>query len=103
VDCGKGSDRDMTAAEPRVVVEVLPPSTLSFDRFRKVEEYKTEASMHAVILIDAEAPQATVHRRLGQVWTAATVEGVDAVIELTQIDASLRLAEIYEGLSFDPA
>jgi Uma2 family endonuclease len=103
VDCGKGSDRDMTAAEPRVVVEVLSPSTLSFDRFRKVEEHKTVASMQAIILIDTEAPQATAHRRDGQVWTAATAEGADAVIELTQIDASLRLADIYEGLSFDPA
>jgi Uma2 family endonuclease len=103
VDCGKGSDRDMTAAEPRVVIEVLSPSTLSFDRFRKLEEYKTVASMQAIILIDTESPQATVHRRIGQGWSATTVEGVDAVIELQEIDVRLRLADLYESLSFDPA
>jgi Uma2 family endonuclease len=102
VDCGKGSDRDMTAAEPRVVIEVLSPSTLSFDRFRKLEEYKTVASMQAVILIDTEQPQVTVHRRTGQAWSAATMEGLDAVVELREIEASLPLSELYEGLSFDP-
>jgi Uma2 family endonuclease len=102
VDCGKGSDRDMTAAEPRLVIEVLSPSTLSFDRFRKLEEYKTVASMQAIILIDTESPQVTVHRRLGQAWSATTVEGLDAAIELYEIEARLPLGEIYDGLSFDP-
>ncbi len=102
VDCGKGSDRDMTAAEPRVVIEVLSPSTLSFDRFRKLEEYKTVASMQAIILIDTEQPQVTVHRRTAQAWSAATMEGLDAVIELREIEASVPLNALYEGLSFDP-
>jgi len=101
VDCGKGSDRAMTAAEPRVVIEVLSPSTLSFDRFRKLEEYKTVSSMQAIILIDTEAPQVTVHRRMGQAWSAATVEGLDATIELQEIDVRLQLADLYESLSFD--
>jgi Uma2 family endonuclease len=102
VDCGKGSDRDMTAAEPRVVIEVLSPSTLSFDRFRKLEEYKTVTSMQVVILIDTEQPQATVHRRAGPTWSVATFEGIDAAIELQEIDARLALADLYEGLTFDP-
>jgi Uma2 family endonuclease len=102
VDCGKGSDRDMTATEPRVVIEVLSPSTLSFDRFRKLEEYKTVPSMQAVILIDTEQPQATVHRRTGQTWSATTFEGIDAAIELQEIEARLALGDLYEGLSFDP-
>ena len=103
VDCGKGRDCDMTAAEPRVVVEVLSPSTLSFDRFRKVEEYKTVASMQAVVLVDTESPQATVHRRSGTTWSVVTVEGIDTLIDLPEIEARLQLADLYEGLSFDPA
>jgi len=102
VDCGKGSDREMTATEPRVVIEVLSPSTLSFDRFRKVEEYKTVGSMQVIVLIDTEAPQVTVHRRTAEVWSAETVEGIDAAIELQEIDARLQLADLYEGVSFDP-
>lgn len=103
VDCGKGSDRDMTAAEPRVVIEVLSPSTLSFDRLRKVEEYKTVPTMQTIILIDTEAPQATVHRRSGQTWSMSAAEGIDATIDLPEIAVQLRLADLYEGLSFDPA
>ena len=103
MDCGKGSDRDMTAAEPRVVIEVLSPSTLSFDRFRKLEEYKTVPTVQAVILVDTEAPQATVHRGTGQSWSATTFEGLDAEIALPEIEARLPLSELYEGLSFDPA
>jgi len=102
VDCGRGSDRDMTAAEPRVVIEVLSPSTLSFDRFRKVEEYKTLDTMQAIVLVDTEAPQVMVPRRGRVTWWGTSVEGLDAAIELHEIEARLPLSELYEGLSFDP-
>lgn len=37
IECGTpASDRDMAVADPRLVIEVLSPSTMSFDRFRKL-------------------------------------------------------------------
>lgn len=101
VDCGTAaSDREMTAVDPRVVVEVLSPSTLSFDRFRKVEEYKTIPGLAAILLVDTEAPQVTVHRRHGEAWVSNPVEGLGSVIALDAIGARLALSDLYEGIDF---
>jgi Uma2 family endonuclease len=101
VDCGAGAPKDITASEPRVVVEVLSPSTLGFDRFRKLEEYKTVASLSTILLIDTEAPQITVYRRRErEFWQAETVEGLEAVIALPEIEAALPLRDLYQGVVF---
>ena len=65
---------------PLVLAEVLSPSTISFDRFRKLEEYKTVAEIEVILMIDTEAAQVTIHRRRQRLWEAETVEGLDAVI-----------------------
>ena len=103
VDCGQAkSDRELVAASPRAVFEVLSPSTLSFDRFRKLEEYKTVESIAAIVLIDTEAPQVTVHRRRGGRWLSETHEGLKAAIDLSsEIGAVVSLADVYDGVAFD--
>ena len=102
IECGEAkSDRELVAAEPRVVIEVLSPSTLSFDRFRKLEEYKTVESLAAILLVDTEAAQVTVHRRQDGNWLAITHEGLESVIELPGVNASIRLADMYDGVTFD--
>lgn len=42
IECGKPDSRSMEADEPRVVIEVLSPSTLRFDRFQKLAEYQQQ-------------------------------------------------------------
>lgn len=102
VDCGTPtSDREMVAAEPRAVIEVLSPSTLSFDRFRKLEEYKTVPSLAVILLVDTEAPQVTVYRRKGEAWSFEAVEGREAVLDLEPIGARLALSDLYEGIAFE--
>lgn len=103
IECGSPGPRDLTAAEPRIVLEVLSPSTLSFDRFRKLEEYKTVPSLKVILLVDTESPTVTVHRRTGAYWEAQTLEGLDAVIELPEIEARLALRDLFEGVVFASA
>lgn len=40
VECGKPPDDSMATQEPRVIIEVLSPSTTRYDHFQKLEEYK---------------------------------------------------------------
>ena len=102
VDCGTPkSDKDLAAPEPRFAMEVLSPSTAGFDKFRKLEEYKTVATMQVVLLVDSEAPQVTVHRRVDGVWQPETLMGLDKIIELPEIAARLTLADLYEDVAFD--
>ena len=104
VECGKpASDRAMTAQDPRVAMEVLSPSTLSFDRFRKLEEYKTVPNLKVVLLVDTELPQVTIHRRQGEHWSSVTLEGLDSVIDLPEIAAAVPLRDLYDGLTFGEA
>ena len=102
VECGsEPGARELVASEPRVVIEILSPSTMSFDRFRKLEEYKTVASISTVILIDTEAPQVTVHRCANGIWHSETFEGLGQAINLQDIGCSLKLADLYSGLKFE--
>lgn len=101
VDCGKADDRSMAVADPRVVIEVLSPSTMRYDRFQKLEEYKRHPAIRVILLVDSEAPQVTVWRRVEGDWTYAELAGLDAVIELPEIDAELPLADLYADLTFE--
>lgn len=101
VDCGNADDRSMAVADPRVVIEVLSPSTVRYERFQKLEEYKRHPAIRVILLVDSEAPQVTVWRRVEGDWTYAELAGLDAVIELPEIDAELPLVELYADLTFE--
>jgi Uma2 family endonuclease len=101
VECGNPAPESMEANEPRVVVEVLSPSTMRYDRLQKLEEYKTHPAIRVILLIDTEAPQLTVWRREDETWGRAELIGLDAVVELPEIGARLPLADLYEGLTFE--
>ena len=104
VEYGESGPREMVVREPRVVVEVLSPSTMSFDRFRKVEEYKLVHTLVHIPLVDTEQPRITVlGRSEGGNWNVSESAGLDATIDLSEISASLSLTDIYEGVVFDRA
>jgi Uma2 family endonuclease len=57
VEYGQAGRRDMALVDPRVIVEVLSPTTMTFDRIRKIPEYQTIASISHILLIDTESPR----------------------------------------------
>lgn len=101
VECGRPDDRAMAVDEPRVVIEILSPSTTRYDRFQKLEEYKQHEAIRVILLIDTEQPRATVWRRGENGWSHSELEGLEAVIELPEIEAALPLAELYRDLTFE--
>ena len=101
VDCGKADGSAMAVADPRVVIEVLSPSTTRYDRFHKLEEYKRHPAIKVILLVDSEAARATVWRRNDAEWTYSEEVGLAAVIALPEIDAALPLAELYADLTFE--
>lgn len=103
IECGKPDPRSMAADDPRVVIEILSPSTMRFDRFQKLEEYKAHDRIRVILLVDSEAPQVAVWRRGDDgAWAAAEQAGLQQVIALPEIGTELPLAELYEGVEFDP-
>ena len=52
VECGRPDDKSMAVEEPRVVIEILSPSTTRYDRFQKLEEYKQVDAIRVILLVD---------------------------------------------------
>jgi Uma2 family endonuclease len=103
VHCGAFNEGAVFAAEPRLVVEVLSPSTRTFDRLRKVEEYKSVESLAHILLIDPDAPEVMLWSRDGiGAWVLAIIKGLEATADLPALGVSLRLADLYDGLRFQP-
>ncbi len=101
VECGQGGRREMAVRDPRVVIEVLSPSTMSFDRFKKVVEYQTVRTLTHILLVDTEAPRIDVLSRADNgTWTSTRYEGFDKRIEMPTIRATLGLDEVFEGVEF---
>ncbi len=103
VDCGQAEGDERWAKEPRLVVEVLSPSTRDFDMYGKLDEYKRVPSLWHILLIDPDAPQATLWSRGADGdWTHETSRELEAVIPLPALDLTLPLAELYARVSFQP-
>jgi Uma2 family endonuclease len=103
IDCGAADDDATTAAAPYLVLEVLSPSTRVFDMFGKLEEYKTVPSLAHIVIVDPDTPE-VFHwfRPPNEPWRHELLEGLEAVIQLPEIERTIDLASLYEGLTFRP-
>jgi Uma2 family endonuclease len=101
VECGQPGRQSMAADEPRVVIEILSPSTMRYDRFQKLAEYQRHASIKVILLVDTEAPQVTVWRMGPSGWTASEAVGLAETIDLPEIGTVLPLSELYLDVIFE--
>lgn len=97
VDCTPGNRGDYFLRTPKLVVEVLSPSTQIIDRREKSITYHAAESIEEYILAAQDEPKLIIHDRAAR-WAARTVEGLDAVAELRSIGLALPLRQIYEDV-----
>ncbi len=102
VDCGKPKPGDLWAAEPRVIIEVLSPSTEWFDQTQKLEEYQSIPTVAHVALLSQNRPFGRVWTRAGSAWTSVDADGADAVLAFPAIETEVPLSEAYDGVEFAP-
>ncbi|WP_029556904.1 Uma2 family endonuclease, partial [Xanthobacter sp. 91] len=100
VSCGKLDDRSQQLADPRMVVEVLSPSTRGIDLVRKLEEYKSVPGLSYILLVEPDVPHALLWRRGAAGWELEEVQGLDGGFDLPDIEAGLAMAELYDRLTF---
>ena len=101
VDCGRRDPDALTAAEPRLVAEILSPSTRDFDAFEKLDEYRGVASLRHILLIEPNAPEILLWSRAEDgAWSKARIDGLDAAVSLPALGLSLAMSDIYEGVGF---
>ena len=82
-----------------VIVEVLSDSTRRIDLGEKRDAYLTIPSLKVLILVEPDGRHVRLHRRKPESGFAEEFHtGADAVIPLPEIDASLALAELLDGV-----
>ena len=103
VDCGELDEGAAFSEAPRLLVGVLSPSTPAIDRIRKLEEYKSLPSLAYILLIGLDAPEALLWSRdAAGIWAHIVLVGLEASVDLPALVVSVKLADLYEGLRFQP-
>lgn len=105
VVCGKPQFHDQfgdVLLNPKVIFEVLSPSTESFDRGEKFERYRAfNESLTDYVLVSQKKPLIEHFQRQpnGQ-WLMTEVRGMEGELHIASIDCRLKLAEIYDRVEF---
>ncbi|HEY9690462.1 MAG TPA: Uma2 family endonuclease [Coleofasciculaceae cyanobacterium] len=83
---------------PKLIAEVLSPSTELFDRTTKFEDYQAIETLEEYVLIDQEKIAVECRRRVaGDRWESQTYQAGDRV-ELISIGLTVAIADLYAGL-----
>ena len=100
--CHPNAPDDTYEESPAVIFEVLSPSTWRIDTGERREAYLTLASLDVYVILDQDAPIATIYRRNEQGgFEKETLEGLADAIDLPTVGVSLPLADVYERVEFD--
>lgn len=87
---------------PKLIVEVLSPSTRAIDRREKWLNYTSIPTAEEYVLIAQDAIEVVLYQRARN-WLPHTMRGIDASVTFASIDLTLPLAQIYENVTVENA
>lgn len=95
---------DFSYTNPKILFEVLSPSTRRYDCIGKSEHYRQIPSLEEYVLVEQDSYSVDRCRRMpdGQ-WEFTSIQGEDAVLELASVNVTVPLREIYADVPFDLA
>ena len=94
-------ERQDTLLNPKVIVEVLSPSSEAFDRGRKFDNYRQIESLEQYLLLSQGRMQAELYsRQPGGKWLINFATHPEEFVELSSVGCRLSLAECYEKVDF---
>lgn len=90
-------DQADTLINPSLLIEVLSPSTESYDRGKKFERYRTLDSLRNYLLVAQDRTRVErFQRQPGGFWLFSETIGPDQVLELDEPPLSIPMFEIYD-------
>lgn len=99
------SERHGVLLNPSVLVEVLSPSTASYDRGQKFAHYRRVPSLREYVLVEQDQVHVERFARVdarGDEWAMSVIEDIEASVELPSIDCAIPLRELYERVELAP-
>lgn len=90
-----------TVVNPTVIVEVLSPSTESWDRGGKFQSYRQVDSLREYVLVSSNRPTVEAFvRQPDNTWNLSPADGRETVAAIKSLGIELPLSEVYDGVEF---
>ncbi len=91
-----------TVTNPVIIMEVLSPSTETYDRGKKFEFYRALSTLKEYILVDQNRFYVEHYQRqANNTWLLAAFGAPESVLRLPSIDLDIALATIYELVEWE--
>lgn len=101
VSCEENPEDPYFRNQPILIIEVTSPSTARIDRSEKLLYYLQIASLQEYVIIDQDKMNVEVHRRQENGgWITFVFNEDDDVVELTSVELSIPLPDIYRRVQF---
>lgn len=105
VVCGESVIEELNGQEllvnPVLIVEVLSPSTATYDLKDKFTAYQSIDSFREYLIVSQDRPHIIQHiRQSKNRWLRIDIEGLDSEVTLESVNVNLSLREIYERVRF---
>ncbi len=93
-----------TLLNPRVVIEVLSPSTERYNRGDKFDHYSEISSLREYVLIATDTADIDHHFResVDQPWQHSPLRSIDTTLTFPSVGCSLPLTAIYDSVTLEP-
>ncbi|MDT4953495.1 MAG: hypothetical protein QOJ02_1633 [Acidobacteriota bacterium] len=85
-----------TLLNPILIVEVLSPSTASYDRTRKFGHYRKIESLAEYLLVAQDEYKIEQYvKQPDERWLLSDISSLEGTVELASIQCTLKLADVY--------
>jgi Uma2 family endonuclease len=87
---------------PRLIIEILSPSTTYRDRGEKLRTYKACPSMQEYVMVSTRRREVEVYRRKSAHEWTNTIYTAEETVQLMSINLSIPMSEIYVDTDIPP-
>ena len=99
VTCESAADDSHVVRQPKLIIEVLSPSTSRNDRGEKLANYKGIPSVEEIVYIEQDWPEIFLVRRSDR-WKKHLYTQLDSPVHLESIDLTLPVSAFYRAAPF---
>lgn len=99
VTCEPADDDSHIVRHPKLIIEVLSPSTSRNDRGEKLSNYKRIPSVEEIVYIEQDWPEIFIVRRSDR-WKKHIYSQLDSLVHLESIGLAIPVSAFYQSAPF---